>query len=588
MVKRLAIVERDKCAPSKCGNYWCIGACPVNRNSQDCIYPSDVDKKVIIDEELCIGCGICVRCPFDAIKIINLPERLQTDPVHRYGRNLFELFTLPVPKKNAVVGLLGRNGIGKSTALQILSGDIIPNLGDYKSKPNQESVINKFAHVALGDHFRKLYDQRIKISYKPQRVELLPKTVKGTVNELIKKVDETGKGDDVLHILNMELVKNRDINKLSGGELQRLAIAAAVVKKFDILLLDEPASFLDISQRVQVAKLIRNIASNSSVIVVEHDLATLDYVSDEIQVAYGEQVAYGVVAQSKSVKRGINEYLDGYLPDDNVRFRDYGIKFSVPLPKRERQTVLFEYPYLKKIFEGFTLDVEPGFVNSGEVLAVMGQNGLGKSTFLKLLAGVEHSDSGKVPDLSISYKPQYLEADEQIVQEYLQAIAGVKFSSGWYKHNILEKLNLKPLLLSRLSTLSGGELQKVQVAACLSRNAEVFAFDEPSAFIDVEDRLKVAEVIKEFVQRNEVSALIVDHDVQFVDYVADSMLVFGGVCGKSGFVSSPVDKRSGMNKVLKMLDITYRQDSETNRPRINKPNSQLDVLQKKKGEYYYK
>ena len=588
MAKRLAIVDKTKCFPTKCGNYWCMGACPVNRQGEECIVIDDATQKVKIIEETCIGCGICLKCPFDAIKIINLPERLQVPPLHRFGENLFELFTLPVPKKGVVVGLIGRNGIGKSTALQILSGQVIPNFGRLNVSGAKEDVIAHYANTVLGEYFRNLYSDKIKVSYKPQRVELLPKTIKGTVGELIAKVDETNKADEFLKILGIYHLKDRDIAQLSGGELQRFAIVAAAVKKFDVLYLDEPSSFLDLSQRIQVARLIRTLAENASVLVVDHDLATLDYVSDEIQVFYGEQSAYGITSQSKSVKRGINEYLDGYLPDDNVRFRTYSIKFAPPLPIRIERDILLSYPDMKKAFSSFSLAVQGGFVNRGEVMAIMGQNGLGKSTFLKMLAGLEKPDSGEITGLKISYKPQYLPNSDMLVDEFLRKEAGNNYSSGWWQQNVFEKLNLKPLLVRSLSQLSGGELQKVHVAACLSRDADIFALDEPSAFIDVEDRLHVAEVIKDFAQKKEVCAIVVDHDVQFVDYLADAMLVFEGSPGVIGKVSAPVDKRTGMNMILKMLDITYRQDAETNRPRINKPGSQLDQQQKKKNEYYYR
>ena len=75
--------------------------------------------------------------------------------------------------------------------------------------------------------------------------------------------------------------------------------------------------------------------------------------------------------------------------------------------------------------------------------------------------------------------------------------------------------------------------------------------------------------------------------MQFIDYIGDSMLVFEGLPGREGKVFGPVMKRDGMNRVLKMLDITYRQDKETKRPRINKPDSQLDQQQREKGNYYY-
>ena len=98
MPKRIAIIRRDKCQPLKCsGTYWCKGACPVNRKGDDCISKGP-DTKVLINEDTCIGCGICVSCPFDAISIINLPEEFSYEPIHRYGPNMFSLYNLPAPK----------------------------------------------------------------------------------------------------------------------------------------------------------------------------------------------------------------------------------------------------------------------------------------------------------------------------------------------------------------------------------------------------------------------------------------------------------------------------------------------------------
>ncbi len=127
----------------------------------------------------------------------------------------------------------------------------------------------------------------------------------------------------------------------------------------------------------------------------------------------------------------------------------------------------------------------------------------------------------------------------------------------------------------------------IQIASSLLQDCDIYAFDEPSAFIDVEDRLNVAEVIKDFVVKNEKCAIVVDHDVQFIDYIGDSMLVSEGNPGVDGNVFGPVTKSEGMNRVLKILDITYRQDMETKRPRINKPGSPLDSEQRSKGRYYY-
>ncbi|MBS3117350.1 ribosome biogenesis/translation initiation ATPase RLI [Candidatus Woesearchaeota archaeon] len=586
MAKRIAIVEREKCHPTKCGNYWCKFACPVNREGDACIGVGE-DKKVVIDEQLCIGCGICVKCPFDALKIINLPERLRKDPLFRYGKNQFELFSLPLPKKNTLVGIIGRNGIGKSTALSILSNEVVPNFGDYTMQGSQEMVIKHFSTNVLGDYFSALYGGALRVAYKPQRIELLPEVYNGKVSHLLEKVDERGIVGELIESLSLSYLQDREIKELSGGELQRLAIAATLARKADFYFFDEPASFLDILQRIKAANIIRKYTAGASAIIVEHDLATLDYLSDEIQIIYGEGGAYGVVSQSKGVRRGINEYLDGYLPDDNVRFRDYAISFKQSLaPNTVQREIKADYPDFNKSFSSFSLSARGGSLHRGEVLCIMGANGLGKTTFLRVLSGLEQADDTGVSSLKITYKPQYLQRPDGKVGELLIAFAGERFSSGWYKQNILEKLHLSKILENDVATLSGGELQKFAVALTLSQDADLYAFDEPSAFIDVEDRLSVAEVIKEFVTKYEAAAIVVDHDIQFVDYLADSLLVFEGTPGSFGKVAGPVSKEEGMNRVLRMLDITYRRDKLTHRPRINKPGSQLDTEQRREGKHY--
>ncbi|MBU1939675.1 4Fe-4S binding protein, partial [Candidatus Micrarchaeota archaeon] len=107
---RIAVLDYDSCHPKKCGNWLCEQACPVNRSGKECITHKD-DGKPEISEELCIGCQICEKkCPFNAISIVNLSLNLE-NPMHQYGKNLFRLHGIPVPREGAVVGLVGRNGI---------------------------------------------------------------------------------------------------------------------------------------------------------------------------------------------------------------------------------------------------------------------------------------------------------------------------------------------------------------------------------------------------------------------------------------------------------------------------------------------
>ncbi len=591
MKSYVAIVEKEKCHPSKCA-HECMRYDPLNRKVPDSgFHLGPITGKAEIAEEVVMQFhSICAKmCPFSAIKIVKLPESLEDEPLQQFGKNAFRLFKVPVLKYGEVVGILGRNGIGKSTALSILAGMLVPNMGAYQTPADPVKVIQRFSTSFLGDYFRKLYQKKIIVAYKPQRIELLPQQHHGTVRELLSRVDERHTASAFAQELVVEHLLDRNLGELSGGELQKVALIATMAKKADVYYFDEPASFLDITSRIKAAKLIRSLKDDHvAVVVVEHDLATLDYVSDEIQIVYGEQAAYGIFSQSKGVRRGINEYLDGFLPEDNVRFRPYSILFQRAPPRRSGDRIpLLTFPLLEKRFEDFCLRVHAGALQQGEVLTAMGANGLGKTTFLKLLAGLLRPDVGSLAPVSVAYKMQYPEPFDGIVLEHLQKVAGTQFSSGWFQQNIMEKLNLQAVQHSDIRSLSGGELQKLYIACTLASDAQVIAMDEPSAFIDVEDRLHVAEVIKTFTETKGVATIVVDHDVQFVDYLSDAMLVFEGTPGKEGHVYGPCGKEEGMNRVLKMLDITYRKDKVTNRARINKPGSQLDQEQKQSGKYYY-
>ena len=587
--KVTAIIQRDKCFPNRC-KLECMKYDPINRSGGEGFRLSEVHGKAEIDEKLVMEAHkiSAKMCPFEAIKIVNLPQE-KDQSIHQYGKNMFRLYTLPVPKTSTIIGVVGRNGIGKSTALSILSGNLKPNLGDYNEEIPNFEIIEKYSTTLLGKYFEKLFNSQITISYKPQRIELIPKLYKGKVKDLLKKVDERNLLAQIKKELSLEDLENRDLQELSGGELQKIAIAACLLKKAEVYYIDEPMSFLDITTRIKVARLIKDLTANSSCLVIEHDLTALDYISDEIQIVYGEPSAYGVFSTSKAVRRGINEYLSGFIPDENLRFRDYEIRFSsAPKEQEKSPKIAISYPELEKKYEKFSLQSSPGSIHQGEVLGIVGANALGKSTFLKLIAGLESPDKGEVKKLKLSYKPQYLESNiDKTVLEFLKEHAGNQFNSGWYKQNILEKLGLQHILNNQISTLSGGELQKTHIAACLSEDVDLVAMDEPSAFIDVEDRLKTAEIIKEFIVKKEIAAIIIDHDIQFIDYLADSMLVFEGVPGKKGFVAHPMEKQEGMNKLLKSLDITYRTDKESGRRRINKPGSQLDKEQRSRNQYYY-
>ena len=592
MTQRVAVLDKELCQPKKCG-LECIKYCPVNKSGADCIVLNEETNKALIDEDICNGCGICVKvCPFEAITIVNLATELATDKIHQYGQNSFRLYKLPTPKKGQVIGLLGRNGMGKSTVVNILSGNLKPNLGKFDEPPEWDEILKFYSGTELKSHFEKIKDNQISASIKPQQVYNISQVFDGTGKELLEKYDERGIMNQLIKTLDLENSVGQNVKELSGGELQRLAVAVTSVKDADFYFFDEPSSYNDIYQRTSVAKVIQNLAKiGKSVMVVEHDLTLLDYVSDLIEVLYGISSAYGIVSNVLSTKVGINVFLDGYLPNENIRFRDKKFSFDVSTTAGqflEAETVI-KYPILEKKYSTFSVTVEAGQVHRGEVLGILGANSLGKTTMMKMIANVEKPDSGSVDTkLKIAYKPQYLlnDIDVDVISVLNKANEGLVEGSQ-EEEQIVDPLKIKKLYNKSIKNLSGGELQKVSIVTCLLQKADLYALDEPSAFLDVEDRIAVAKFIQQFTRSYGKSAMIIDHDVQLLDLVSDSMVIFEGTSGINGHASSPLPKVEAMNKFLKSLDITFRRDEKSQRPRVNKENSRLDKIQKAESNFYY-
>ncbi|PJC50171.1 MAG: ribosome biogenesis/translation initiation ATPase RLI [Nitrosopumilales archaeon CG_4_9_14_0_2_um_filter_34_16] len=594
MTHRVAVLDQDLCQPQKCG-LECIKYCPVNKSGAECIVINEESKKAQIDENICNGCGICVKvCPFDAITIVNLASELATDKIHQYGVNSFRLYKLPTPKKGEVVGLLGRNGMGKSTVVNILSGNLKPNLGRYENPPEWDEILKHYSGTELKQHFEKIEQKQIRASIKPQQVHHIAQAFNGTGKELLDRYDERGVSRELIKELGLENSLEQSLNELSGGELQRIAVAAAASKDAEFYFFDEPSSYNDVFQRTGVARVIQNLARiGKSVMVVEHDLTLLDFLSDYIEVLYGEPTAYGIVSTILSTKIGINVFLDGYLPNENVRFRDKKFSFDVSSSTTdifEEGNTIVTYPKLVKKYPSFSVTIEPGQVRKGEVVGIMGANALGKTTMMKMIAGVEKPDSGNIDKkIKIAYKPQYLQNDIDVeVISVLDKANGNQVEGSMEEEQILEPLKIKKLYNKSIKNLSGGELQKIAVASCLLQKVDLYALDEPSAFLDVEDRIAVAKFIQKFVRSFGKSAIIIDHDLQLMDLVSDTMIIFEGESGVAGRATAPMKKADAMNRFLKSLDMSFRRDERSLRPRVNKLESRLDKDQKTSGNFYYK
>jgi len=598
---------------------------------KQCIEVTPADKMARISEVLCIGCGICVkRCPFGAIQIINMPSTLQSEVTHRYGQNTFKLHRLPSPRPNEVLGLVGRNGIGKSTALKVLANRLTPNLGKYDSPPTWKEIIRYYRGSDLQGYFNSLVGDKFKALLKIQYVDMIAEMMKGkgSVGRVLRKRDNTGKLDYMTKELQLDHLLDRDVSVLSGGELQRFACCVLAVQEGDVYMFDEPSSYLDVKQRLKVAQVIREIAtqvetggedtSSRYVICVEHDLAVLDYLSDFICCLYGEPGAYGVVTKPFSVREGINIFLAGYIPTENIRFRDEELDFHMSArveetvggteegadsaaaagggggkkeedggkakgsadraapsagaggkskagkPKTKVRADRYHYPAMTKTMVSpkkkskFILHVEAGGFNDSQIVVMLGENGTGKTTFIKLLAGILEADpetkGGKPPKLegmSMSLKPQKINPKFDgtvralLAKKIPKAMAHAHFTSV-----VAKPLEVEAIIDNRVKDLSGGELQRVAICLALGKPAQIYLIDEPSAYLDSEQRVIAAKVIKRFIMGSKKTAFVVEHDFIMATYLADRVIVYEGNPGVEATATTPKGLLEGMNQFL--------------------------------------
>lgn len=595
---RIAIVSTDKCKPKKC-RQECRKSCPVVKTGKLCIEVTPASKIAFISETLCVGCGICVKkCPFDAITIINLPTNLESETTHRYSANSFKLHRLPTPRPGQVLGLVGTNGIGKSTALKILAGKQKPNLGRYDNPPDWEEILKYFRGSELQNYFTKVLEDDIHAIIKPQYVDNIPralaKSAVKTVDGILKaKLQRPDQWDYIIRLLELKHVMNREVENLSGGELQRFALGMTCVQDANVYMFDEPSSYLDVKQRLRAAELIRSVLNSTTyVICVEHDLSVLDYLSDFVCLLYGAPSVYGVVTLPSSVREGINIFLDGFIPTENMRFREESLQFR--LADAADGLILdhssaLSYPDLEKTQGDFHLRVEKGEFTNSEILVLFGENGTGKTTFCKILAGALAADNKtEIPKMSISMKPQKIapKFPGTVRQLFFKKIKGA-FLNPQFQTDVVKPLNIDTIIDQEVQVLSGGELQRVALVLALGIPADIYLIDEPSAYLDSEQRIVCSKVIRRFILHSKKTAFIVEHDFMMATYLADRVIVFEGEPSKNAVAKSPESLLTGCNRFLKNLNVTFRRDPTSFRPRINKKDSQMDKEQKLAGNYFF-
>jgi len=635
--RRMVILDPAKCKPNMPA--WSYFKKHQRGCGKECITVDNATKTIKIYENACAAClNRAKRCPGDAAKVIKLPSNLTTDTTHQYGPNSFKLHGLPMPRAGQVLGMLGCNGTGKSTALNILSGKLKPNLGQFDSPPTWAEITKYYRGSDLQNYFKLLLEDKLKVSVKPQLDQDYVKALTGRkVGDLIAESDERGCGEPLLRDLDLLHLLDREVQVLSGGEVQRLAIALAVMADANVYMFDEATSFLDVRQRIKATEVIRSLVAGEQgandpkyVLVVEHDLAVLDFMSDFIHCLYGEPGCYGVVTKRAGLRNGINNFLHGYIPAENMRFRAEALHFKVSQSttaelkelglggvEAETKVGLREYPAMTKTLtseeqtSSFTLHVEAGAFTDAQVIGLMGENGTGKTTYLQMLAGLhdkevkpDTKDAGEGEKsydcepisllgmgVTMSYKRQdyapkfrrYTKTVRELFERNLQ----VAFTDTLFKLFVIKPLRIEELMDLTVATLSGGELQRLAITVCLGTPAMVYLIDEPSAGLDCEQRVIVAKVIKRWIVSHlQRTCFVIEHDCLMMSALADRMILFSGEPGVETTAHTPSSTQDGFNNFLRILDVTFRRDPCTYRPRINKPSSIKDREQKTAGMYY--
>lgn len=622
---RIAIIDKEKCKPTKC-NFECGLICPQNRQGKQCVELVDIEdiptvpsgKKIAkINESICIGCGLCAKppqnrgCPFGAVMIVNIPTEITGDIIMRYNENGFRLYRMPILKVGKILGFIGQNGIGKSTIVNILSNKLKPNFEKFGTTLHDQEIITKFRGTEMHKYMTKLYSGELIISSKPQHVDSLVKHLQQKkLDPLVRQyIQNRCKCDitsswylNVINTLDLDKILDSKVQTLSGGELQRLICATTLLTEADVYIFDEFTNYLDVRQRLNVAKLIKELVNeNRYIAIIEHDLAILDYVSDYICILYGKPSAYGVVSRPLSTASGINDYFDGFIPSENMRFRsneyDLGTLDVIESTGIKYSDNKIEYNANIIEFTSFKLNIEAGnFPVEGSMTVIMGKNGTGKTTFINHIAREMQS--------TVSHKPQYLSIDQFIrpngtyptVGEFLFTNIKESYVNDLFKSDVIRPMMISAIEDRPLNELSGGEAQRFWITYCLGQHAHIYLIDEPSACLDIEQRVTTTKVLKKFFMHNKKVGFIVEHDMMMAVSLGSEQnsqaVLVEEIVNNDGIreciARRPTNFNIGVNDFLRSLNVTFHTSAHSRhkRPRINKHNSVKDREQKLQNKYY--
>jgi ATP-binding cassette subfamily E protein 1 len=528
--------------------------------------------QIKISEQICKACLLRInKTPNNAVKNYKIPNDIKNNLTYKYGPNKFRLSGLCEPKIGKIVGILGQNGIGKSTCLQILSGKILPNFGNIELDPNWSQIIKYYRGSSLQNYFNLLSTNQLKIEIKKQTLTCLDEFYNYTINDLVEYFNfKNFFINDYMELYNL---RNRKINLLSGGELQRLLIMISYSRQADVYIFDEPTNFLDLRQKIRFVELINNLSSfKNYIIVIDHDLSILESISEYIYCLFGITGAFGIFTPPIGPKEAINQFIEGYFPSLNIKSRPESLKFNW-----NYNSILDMDKYILNIHKdclkvnsqnsNFTLNIPNFKIFNQRVYGLLGQNGSGKSLFINWL----NKTFPYMTFLKNQFNHHLINDNNINISQLLELQLGNLIVDDFFKNKIIKPFCIERYYQNKIYELSGGQIQIISIIISLGQSSQILLLDEPSSGIDCEQRIIFTQVIKNWISfYNNRSILIIDHDLFVISTICNQIILFKGDPGSESKIEEPQSTLVGIENFLLDLKITIRRDHNNNRIRINK------------------
>ncbi|MBC7545431.1 MAG: energy-dependent translational throttle protein EttA, partial [Candidatus Sericytochromatia bacterium] len=476
------------------------------------------------------------------------------------------------------IGLIGANGAGKSTLLRIMSGLEIPDSGDIRkvkglrvSYLNQdtdldpEHTVKQAIDVGVAEA-RALLDEYEELSHKADATNLARL---GDLQHLLDHMDAWELDWEIERVMShlQTPAADRKIGELSGGERRRVTLCRSLITKPDLLILDEPTNHLDSETIEWLEGYLRDF--RGTLLLVTHDRYFLDRVTDRIiELEWGELTAYegnysdyllqkaermAIQQQAENVRQNtlsrelawVRKQPQARQAKSKARVEAFK-KLADEAPPAFHSDVDLMIPYnqrlgkqileLKKVSKGFggrslIQNLELNMM-AGERIGVIGPNGVGKTTLMKMILGKEAPDSGSV---ETGQNTRFLYADQgrDLLNPESTVVAEVAGDSQWVQigeNTISVRSYLKRFLFSDeqsntpIKRLSGGERNRVQLAKLLREGANFLILDEPTNDLD----LPTLRVLEDALVNFPGCALVISHDRYFLNRVATAILAFEG------------------------------------------------------------